>query len=288
MLKTALKPQWIAGFVLAIVISGVFVLLGQWQLSRSIQEQAPAATTTEDVRPLTSALQPGEFFPGSVADQMVSVAGSYAPDKQVLIPGRLNGGTRGYWVVSAFEVSGAPTLSGVAASEQTWIPVARGWVAEPADAQAPPSGTVSLTGRLLPSESPLPNTAPGPGRASAVSVAELINLWEVSSYPGFIAATSELSGAAAVGADASGGRLQPLGIGPQPPAQQVNWLNLFYSVEWVVFAGFALFIWWRLVRDDYHRGLEDALDELEDVPAPEPGAGPQATATRPTNPRVQS
>ena len=50
-------------------------------------------------------------------------------------------------------------------------------------------------------------------------------------------------------------------IGPQPPAQQVNWLNLFYSLEWVVFAGFALFIWWRLVKDDYQRDLEDSLEE---------------------------
>ena len=50
---------------------------------------------------------------------------------------------------------------------------------------------------------------------------------------------------------------KPLNIGPQPPAQQVNWLNLFYSVEWVVFAGFALFIWWRLVKDDYRRDLEE-------------------------------
>jgi len=41
----------------------------------------------------------------------------------------------------------------------------------------------------------------------------------------------------------------------------VNWLNLFYAAEWVVFAGFALFIWWRLVKDDYRRGLEDAQDE---------------------------
>jgi hypothetical protein len=55
--------------------------------------------------------------------------------------------------------------------------------------------------------------------------------------------------------------LKPLNIGPQPPAQKVNWLNLFYSLEWVVFAGFALFIWWRLVKDDYRRDLEEELDE---------------------------
>jgi len=319
-LKTALKPRWIAGLVFAIAISGVFVLLSQWQFGRSTQSEAPVSTTTEDTRQLTTVLQPGGFFPGSVADQIVSATGSYDPQKQVLVPGRLNDGAKGYWIVSAFAVKDAPVLKGAAATPQTWIPVARGWVADPADAVAPPSGTIELTGRLLPSESPLPHTDPGPGRASAVSVAELINDWNVSSYPGFVAARTELSGGTDVGAPAASSAVKPLLIGPQPPAQQVNWLNLFYSVEWVVFAGFALFIWWRLVKDDYRRDLEDALDdELDEDPsgrnpvgsddrqrqhqASQPAAGrpaeeqrtadahpadPYPTAPHPTDPRVQS
>lgn len=246
---------------MAIVISGVFVLLSQWQFGRSTQPEAPVSATTEELKPLTTVLQPGDFFHGSVADQMVTATGSYDPQKQVLVPDRLNDGANGYWIVSAFAVKDAPVLTGAGASPQTWIPVARGWVADPANAGAPPSGTIELTGRLLPSEAPLPNTDAGPGRASAVSVAELINSWEVTSYPGFLAASSELAGSADVSAAATGGDVKALNIGPQPPAQKVNWLNLFYAAEWVVFAGFALFIWWRLVKDDYRRGLEDALDE---------------------------
>ncbi|QDW30476.1 SURF1 family protein [Arthrobacter sp. KBS0702] len=258
MLKTALKPRWIAGLVLALVISGVFVLLSQWQFGRSTRAEVPVSTGTEEPRPLTSVLKPGQFFPGSVADQVVTVTGSYDPQKQVLVPGRIHDGAKGFWIVSAFAVQGAPALSGAGASAQTWIPVARGWVADAADASAPPSGSIELTGRLIPSEAPVPNTDAGPGRASAVSVAELINLWDVSSYPGFVAASAERSAGADV---AASGAIKPLAIGPQPPAQTVNWLNLFYAAEWVVFAGFALFIWWRLVKDDYRRGLEDAQDE---------------------------
>jgi hypothetical protein len=122
---------------------------------------------------------------------------------------------------------------------------------------------------LLPSEAPLAGKAPKPGEASAVSVAELINYWGVSSYPGFVSATAEVVGGKDVSAAAVPGNLLPLDIGPQPPSQQINWLNLFYSIEWVVFAGFALFIWWRLVKDDYHRDLEEALAEAEDSAAPE-------------------
>ncbi|MEJ1178075.1 MULTISPECIES: SURF1 family protein [unclassified Pseudarthrobacter] len=260
MWKTALKPRWIAGLVFAIAVSGVFVLLSQWQFGRSTQAEIPVNPATETAQALSSTLQPGDFFHGSVADQMVTAEGTYDPTKQVLIPGRLHNGESGYWVVTAFAVKGAPVLSGVGASPETWIPVARGWVADPADAAEPPSGLLELTGRLLPSEAPVPETAPGPGRATAVSVAELINYWDVSSYPGFIAATSEVSAGKDVSAASMDGDLKPLRIGPQPPAQQINWLNLFYSLEWVVFAGFALFIWWRLVKDDYRRDLEDQFD----------------------------
>jgi cytochrome oxidase assembly protein ShyY1 len=272
-LKTALKPRWIAGLFFAIAISGVFVLLSQWQFGRSTQPEVPVSTTTEQVKPLTAVLQPGDFFHGSVADQMISATGSYDPQKQVLVPDRLYDGAKGYWIVSAFAVKDAPVLTGAGASAQTWIPVARGWVTHPADAGVPPSGPIELTGRLLPSEAPLPKTDPGPGRASAASVAELINIWDVSSYPGFVAASSERAGGTEVGAAASGGDIKPLRVGPQPPAQKVNWLNLFYSVEWVVFAGFALFIWWRLVKDDYRRDLEDALDAEEAAAGGEPGPG---------------
>ncbi len=268
MWKTALKPRWIAGFIFAIVISGVFVLLSQWQFGRSTQPEVPVNPATEQVQPLTETLQPGDFFHGSDADQMVTAQGTYDAGKQLLVPGRLHGGKTGYWVVSAFAVTGAPVLSGVAASPQTWIPVARGWVADPADAPAPPSGTVELTGRLLPSEAPLPGTSASPGQATAVSVAELINYWEVSSYPGFVAATAEIADGSDVSAAAVPSDILPLQIGPQPPAQQINWLNLFYSLEWVVFAGFALFIWWRLVKDDYHRDLEDGLDDDDDDDTP--------------------
>lgn len=259
-MKTALKPRWIAGLVFALLLSGVFVLLSHWQLSRSAQHEPPAPSSVEQVKPLVDVLEPGQFFPGSVSDQMVSATGSYDPDKQVLVEGRLYNNQKGYWIVSAFAVDGAPTLDGVTASPQTWIPVARGWVADAAQAGPPPSGVITLTGRLIPSEAPLPNVDAGPGRASAVSTAELINIWEISSYPGFVAATSEVAGGVPV---PLGENLKSLNIPPQPPAEQVNWLNIFYAVEWVVFAGFAIFIWWRLVADDYRRDLEEDEDDDE-------------------------
>ena len=35
-------------------------------------------------------------------------------------------------------------------------------------------------------------------------------------------------------------------IDSPPPSSEVelNWVNLFYAAEWVVFAGFAIFLWY--------------------------------------------
>jgi cytochrome oxidase assembly protein ShyY1 len=32
--------------------------------------------------------------------------------------------------------------------------------------------------------------------------------------------------------------------------------NLSYALQWWLFAGFAVFFWWRLVRDAHERELE--------------------------------
>ena len=37
------------------------------------------------------------------------------------------------------------------------------------------------------------------------------------------------------------------------PAAAINWLTLFYAAEWVLFAGFAIFLWGRTVKDAVER-----------------------------------
>jgi surfeit locus 1 family protein len=46
---------------------------------------------------------------------------------------------------------------------------------------------------------------------------------------------------------------------PPPILQQsVDWLNVFYAVEWAVFAGFAIYLWYRVAKDAWEREIEDA------------------------------
>ncbi|QYM75513.1 hypothetical protein [Leucobacter luti] len=64
--------------------------------------------------------------------------------------------------------------------------------------------------------------------------------------------------------------LDPIDSVPPLPPETVSWLNVFYAIEWVVFAGFAVFFWFRLTRDAWEK--EHELQELE-AEAAASGAG---------------
>lgn len=270
MLKTALKPRWIASLLLALVLSTVFVLLSQWQFSSAQDEPAPTSSSTEQVKPLTGVFEPGVPMTAKSADQMVSATGQYLTDRQVLVEGRLQDDRSGYWVVTAFAVDGAPELDGEGGGEPV-IPVARGWVEGPEQAAQAPAGQLELSGRLLPTEAPIVDRENDP-YVSSLSVAELINRWDVPSYSGFVVADRTLASGNAVGAASADSALEEIQVSAQPEESPVNWLNIFYAIEWVVFAGFAVFLWWRLVADDYRRSLEDEEDEFDDGAEPDDAA----------------
>ncbi|MEY2899928.1 MAG: hypothetical protein RL247_94, partial [Actinomycetota bacterium] len=57
--------------------------------------------------------------------------------------------------------------------------------------------------------------------------------------------------------------LLAIGTEPPPTEAELNWLNLFYAAEWVVFGFFAVYLWYRLVKDEWEREAEAAT-----TPAP--------------------
>ena len=252
MLKTALQPRWIAALVFALAVSTTFVLLSQWQFSAAESEPVNDPTATETVRPLTEVFTPGVPLFETEADQMVSFTGSFEPDDTVLVRERLQDGELGYWVVTAFAVSDAP--------DGAVMPVVRGWVSSPDDVEPIPEGEAAIVGRLLPAEAPVaePPSSEGTPVLAAVASSELINLWDVPGYAAFVTAnTITVNGSAP-----DMGAMEYVTVGGQPLETPVNWLNIFYALEWIVFAGFSVFLWWRLVADEYNRSLEE--DEYED------------------------
>ena len=234
MWAVARRPRWIGALILALAIAGGFAALGQWQLERSIESAAPPEVETETVIPLESVVQPQQPVRDDATGQLVRFEGEWIPADYVVLSGRINVAGPGFWVV------GHEVLADGAS-----IAVALGW-AGTADAAAsaitqlqasPPPPRV--TGRFLPSESPQENDFEA-GEHSVLAVSELVNLWSEAPdgvYGGYVIA------------DAAPAGLELIDAPPPSTDVALNLLNIFYAVEWVLFAGFAIFLWYRLVRD---------------------------------------
>lgn len=236
----ARRPKWIAALILALAIAGGFAALGQWQLSRSVEGGADT-TVTETVVPLSSVAEPQQpvFDEGY---RLVSTGTEFVAGDYIVLSDRLDVAGPGYWVVGHALVPGGASLA-----------VALGWTGS-ADAAASAIAALehdaptSVEGRYLPSESPAESDFEA-GRRSTLAVPELINLWAEAPdgvFGGYLIAGEPVAGLQAIDA-------------PVPSSEvSLNLLNIFYAIEWVVFAGFAVFLWVRLVRDELEAEAEAA------------------------------
>jgi surfeit locus 1 family protein len=232
-LAVARRPKWIGALVLALAIAAAFAALGQWQLARSFESQVAPDQQTERTVDLASVAEPQQPVLAAATAQLVRVEAEFVPGDYVVLSDRVNLGDPGYWVVGH-----AVTRDGAS------LAVALGWAA---DAEACASAIRALQsdppppeleGRYLPSESPQESDFEA-GQRSVLAVPELINLWpEVDGvYGGYLIASDAPAGLERIDA-------------PAPSTEvSLNLLNVFYAVEWVIFAGFAIFLWYRLVKD---------------------------------------
>lgn len=267
MLRTALKPRSLVTLVVCLGIAVIFVLLSRWQLESSADSQVVYDPGKEIVRPLTETVRPGEASTIDVADRSVEARGTYLEDSTVLIEGRLQDGREGWWVVSALQVPGTQA-QWPGADADAAMPIVRGWTQDPQEIPDEPSEDVVVVGRFLPQEAPISTEDREPGRLGSLSPAQLTNVWDVPVYSGFVTAAGENAAAAGPQIDDDGtaaddGRimspqLEAVSVEQQPTDTSVDWLNIFYAIEWVVFAGFALWIWFSTVRDDHRRQQDPA------------------------------
>lgn len=236
----ARRPRWIAALLLALAIAAGFSALGQWQLARSVASAPVDRADTETPVRLASLATPGLPVTDTQLGRMVTVNGDLVDADFVVLSNRLNGGTAGFWLVGHVTTDGGAELA-----------VALGWAPTRARAvAAEQSATISspLVGRYLPSEPPdQPDVSKGV--QSAASVPAFINQWSHfggSVYGGYVVASEPVAGLARIDSPA--------------PSQEVslNWLNVFYAAEWAIFAGFAIYLWYRLVKDEVERQREPA------------------------------
>jgi surfeit locus 1 family protein len=241
--RVAVRPRWIAALLLCLGIAAGFAGLGQWQLSRSVETAAPAdAPDTEAAVPLASIAEPQTEVTQPQLGRRVTTEGTIVPGDYVVLTGRNNGdASDGAWLVAHVVTPDGVTLA-----------VALGWAADAgsaADAESD-SPAERFEGRYLPSEAPTESDIEA-GEHSAISVAELINIWPdaVPAYGGYLVLDEAWPG------------LEPI-YSPAPSREiGFNLLNLFYALEWAIFAGFAIYLWYRLVRDVVERDAEEATVE---------------------------
>lgn len=251
MWKIALRPKWIAALIACLAVAAGFAALAQWQIDRSVDTGLIIERPTETVVPLETVTKP-QGPTGIAADgQRVSVPGTFVDRDWLLVSDRYNGGEPGFWVVGH---AVTPDSVGLVA--------AVGWTADESVAESvvkrlnstlsPDVADVVLEGRYFASEGPQDSDYQS-GELSTIAPSAFINLWADADaggvYGGYLVAGNA---ADALGPGALAG-LQPIDSVPPPTSVEVNWLNIFYAIEWVIFAGFAVFLWWRLVRDEWQK-----------------------------------
>jgi cytochrome oxidase assembly protein ShyY1 len=237
--------------LLAIVVAVMFSfgLLGLWQLNVARDKGRAQGVRAAPARPVVdvaAVLTPQGPFPQDGEGRRITAKGRYDGSAQVLVTPRRLRGDPGYWVVTPLVVR----------STGARIAVVRGFVTDPTQAVKPDVATeVTVSGTLAPGESPADGTGLSSavklpdGQLAALDLSLLVNRWPGSLYNAFVFATAEQPDVTSVAAPAVQ-RVPP----PALVSGGLSWRNAAYALQWWVFALFAAFMWWRMVRDDYETG----------------------------------
>lgn len=220
--KVALTPKWISALLLALAVAAIFALLGQWQLDRALTTVGTKNAALPTV-PLGSLGKPGEGFKTDSKERKVEINIEEA-EWLGRIANRQQDGQTGYWQVALGTLTDGNKL-------------VFAYDFQPEDSYFKQIVTGKREGYYLPSEEP--QQANG-DIFESLSVEQLINQTTNSVgavYPGFVAVVDN-------------GAQNPIKIEASNQRTEINALNAFYAVEWILFAGFAVFLWWRLVQDE--------------------------------------
>lgn len=243
-LKVARKPKWIAGLLLALGVAAIFASLAAWQADRTYRyvPKTPVSSTPIALPELAKSSSP---FLSKQADRLVSLSVTPNPEYTYIVANREqligNSGDHatGYWLVEL-----ASTEDG------KFVALATGWYSKLDDAERALMGRgdfaaevfQNLEGIYEPSEEP---------RASDGKIFQTLSIEQIINQPGQPENMDAYAGFVILQNVKLGG--EPIVIGRNPGETTFNWLTAFYAVEWVLFAGFAVFLWGRVVQDEVNR-----------------------------------
>ncbi|HNM85922.1 MAG: SURF1 family protein [Mycobacterium sp.] len=234
-----LRPGWIA---LALVVVGFaylcFTVLAPWQLGKntatSRENRQINASLSADPVALTSVLPHQDSSAPEAQWRRVTATGHYLPDKQVLARLRVVEGQPAFEVLLPFAVDDGPTVL-----------VNRGYVRPEGGSRvpaiaAPPSGTLTLEGRLRDSETAPPDRKPfteqGFRQVYAIDTQQLSQLLGVPLTGSYVQLSENQAGG--------------LGVAPLPHLDAGPFLS--YGIQWIAFGivapiGLAYFVYSELM-----------------------------------------
>lgn len=264
--QVARRPQWIWVLIGCLAVSAIFGALANWQTARAVEGGEGDTRDTETPVALDSVAVPGEPLMMEAGGRLVTVTATIQADDFVTLNGRKQQDEEGCWVAGRAVVD-------TGQYKGTSIAIASHFVPGCDDAAMKQSinemgsyagESIELVGRYMPSEAPTIGEIET-GESEAMSVAALINVWEDYEppiYAGYLLLHDPANPQSS------------LSIHSEPPVTRtdLNWLNVFYAAEWILFGGFAIYLWYRLVkdaRDQERERLEDDIDpdeiDLEDL-----------------------
>ncbi|MFC5993440.1 SURF1 family protein [Pseudonocardia hispaniensis] len=269
-MRFLLRPSWLA-LIVAVVgfVIACYTFLAPWQFSREAQrdaeQQAIEASYTVPPVPLDRLVPVGGEITARVEWQQVSISGTYLPEAETLVRLRVVGGK------PAFEV-----LTPMRTDDGRLITINRGSVTSPGQGvpsyAAPPSGTVTVVGRLRVNET-------DPQGRAVLTIDGHRQLYAADSRPLAAAAGLDLvPGYVQLSADQPG-VLTPLDVAA--PTGGAPFSNLSYALQWLTFGVIALVALGYFIRLEIlqRRGgtrkkddLRDALAGRDQTAADSPGA----------------
>jgi cytochrome oxidase assembly protein ShyY1 len=236
-----LTPRWIALHVVVLLVIPAFVFLGQWQFGRFEERSANSERVTANIEaaPVPLDRLAAVDRPAKEEDRYrrVTVAGTYDPAHALVVRRRPQEGRNGYYVLTPLvTASGAAVLV-----NRGWVPA--GATADtPPEVPAPPTGQVTVTGRLRPSEteesSGLRNVSGLPaGQVLLIDADAIGNGLPYRLVGGYVELTEQRPAPATAPAPV-----------PEPDVGAGGGLNLAYGVQWWLFIGIAVVGWGLLIR----------------------------------------
>jgi len=231
-LRTLTSRRWLGALAVAAAFAVAAWFLGQWQWGRYEDKSARADRINSHYRaapqPLADVLTTSPL-PRSTEWTRVTARGTYAADDTLLVRNRPNDGIYGYEVLVPFRTDGGMTVL-----------VDRGWVrnAEAANelpAVTPaPSGEVTMTGWVRPSEKNLERRMPA-GQLASINVQQASAQLGESLLGGYVIMEVERTAT---------GQSPPRPDRLEPPDTDLG-PHQAYAFQWwlAMVAGFVLVVW---------------------------------------------